>query len=170
MRLKILQNNKIIFMKRIKMKYPKTIQDLINKHFIKMCEAGDLEQVRYWLLSSDLDIHAQINADNGGPIIGACAVNQTHIVKYLLTSEELTEHADIHLDNDQAFRFAHAKFVKRKPHTQSVLEYLLSDYKIKLTETIKKEIASYPNEDVDYLIKKRQFTLISNPQMKINLH
>lgn len=149
------------------MEYPKTIQDLINKHFIKMCEAGDLEQVRYWLLSPELDIHAQINAENGGALIGACAINQTHIVKYLLTSEELTEHADVHLDNDQAFRFAHARFVKRKHHSQSALEYLLSDYKIKLTETIKNEIASYPNDDVEYLMKKRQFKLITNPHMKI---
>lgn len=48
-----------------------TIQELINNHFIKMCEQGNLLQVKHWLESDDLQLKADINSENDCAIISA---------------------------------------------------------------------------------------------------
>lgn len=138
-----------------------TIEQLINQHFIAMCEQGDLEQVKFWLTSPTLTYHADINADNGGPIINACLKGHLSIIKYLLTSPDLEEHADIHLDNDQAFRFAYAKYSLDYSETIAVIRYLVMDYGITLTARIKKELKRFPNKEVTKMFLKRNFHIFS---------
>lgn len=140
----------------------KTIQELVDAHFISMCEKGDFAGVKHWLTSPDLTTHANINTDNGAPIISACLKSHISIIKYLLTSPDLKEHADIHLDNDMAFRFAFAKFSLQATETITVMHYLIMDYGIALTPTITKELERYPNIIVNKMIAKRNFNIYSN--------
>lgn len=133
----------------------KTIQELIDTHFIAMCEQGNLEQVKYWLTSPNLESHANINADNGGPIISACLKGHLSIIQFLLTSPDLIEHADIHLANDMAFRFAYAKYSLDYSVTKNVIDYLVMIYGIKLTNTIQEEMRKFPNAEVSKMFFKR---------------
>lgn len=146
----------------------KTIQELVDNHFISMCEKGDFSQVKHWLTCPDLIVRPNINADNGAPIISACLKSHLSIIKYLLTSHELENHADIHLDNDMAFRFAFAKFSLQATETVAVMKYLIMDYGIALTPTIIKELERYPNIIVNKMIARRSFNIYSNPYAKIN--
>ena len=146
----------------------KTIQELVDAHFISMCEKGDFAQVKHWLTCPDLEVHPNINADNGAPIISACLRSHLSIIKYLLTSPELKVHADIHLDNDMAFRFAFSRFSLRATETVAVIRYLIMDYGISLTPTIIKELERYPNIIVNKMLARRNFNIYSNPYAKLN--
>lgn len=138
-----------------------TIQELVNQHFISMCEQGDLAQVKHWLTSPELTCHADINTDNGAPIITACLKGHLSIIKYLLTSPELEVHADIHLDNDQAFRFAYAKYSLDYSETTAVIRYLVMDYGIALTGRIRKEFKRFPNMEVSKMFLQRKFHIFT---------
>lgn len=77
-----------------------------NEHFIRACNDGDLDQVRYWLTSPDLSIQADIHSGSDLGFKIACKHGHISVVQYLLTSPELTEHVDIHTEQDYGFRWA----------------------------------------------------------------
>lgn len=85
-----------------KEKYAKFGQKGLYKRFKIAALAGDLNNIRYFLLVENLDIHYH----NDFVFRIACKKGYLHVVKYLLTSEDLTEHADIHANNELGLRKA----------------------------------------------------------------
>lgn len=66
-----------------------------NNFFINACNNGDLEKVRYYLHSPELDKHASIDARDNLGFYLACQSGNKELIKYLLSSDELTEHSKI---------------------------------------------------------------------------
>jgi ankyrin repeat protein len=59
-------------------------QDKLNSRFLDACENGDIELVKYLLLSSDLERHANIDTGYNLGFRTACVNGHLEIVKYLL--------------------------------------------------------------------------------------
>jgi hypothetical protein len=147
----------------------KTINDLVDAHFVTMCEKGDFEQVKYWLTSPDVEVHANIHADFEGGLISACVMGNLEIVKYLLTSPDLKDHANIHAERDMAFRFAYATYSFPNSPTKEVIDYLIKDYGLPLTNNIKKDMKQYPNEEVSKLFGKRNLMVVDGKNESNNI-
>ena len=74
--------------------WQKKSQIEINKVFIKSCQAGELDSVRYLLTDKDLQYKAEIHDNNEYALRFACSNGRIDIVRYLLTSEEISDHAN----------------------------------------------------------------------------
>lgn len=138
----------------------KSLQELVDAHFLLMCEQGNLEQVKHWLTSPEVEIHANIHTNNDLAIVSACSMGHLDVVKYLLTSPDLVEHCDIHTDHDMPFRFAYALYSIPTSQTKKVIDYLILEYGIKFTDRIKNELKSFPNQEVSKMFLKRTLTII----------
>lgn len=65
----------------------RTRQKNLNILFQEACGDGDLEKVIYYLESPELDIHANIHADNDLALILAVERNHVFIIDYIINSE-----------------------------------------------------------------------------------
>lgn len=74
-------------------KYKNHSQEKINTAFHQACSDGNLDEVRYLLISPELEVHSDIHYYNDDGLAQACWEGHLEIVKYLLTSPELKEHA-----------------------------------------------------------------------------
>lgn len=105
------------------MNYKEMSQEQINNCFLKECENGNLEKVKYFLLSKDLNFNAEIdsysissinedwieegNNNNYGEALSCvCEKGNLEIVEYLLTSPDLKVHANIRGKHDRNLGFA----------------------------------------------------------------
>lgn len=104
----------------------------LNTGLIVACMNGHLEQVRYFLTSKELSMHANIGvgASFEEPIVKACEYGRLEIIKYLLFSTELSIHADIQKGNFHAFIAACRK------NQIEVIDYLFNETNIKDKITI----------------------------------
>lgn len=84
----------------------KVMQTWLNYVLADACQNGHLNVVQFVLSSRELPLHAEVNFNNGIPLVRACEKDQLHIIKYLLTSPKLKGHADIHARDDLALRTA----------------------------------------------------------------
>lgn len=81
-------------------------------HLAQACYYGDLDEVRYFLTSSELKEKANINyyqqyhGTVDDPLSMAAMGGHLHIIEYLLTSSELKEHANIGFHNCKVVKFA----------------------------------------------------------------
>ena len=78
----------------------------VDAKFIEACSEGSLNNVGYFLLSSDLKKNADIHANDDEGLKCACEEGNLEVVKYLLTSPELKEHANIYANDCIGFQIA----------------------------------------------------------------
>ncbi len=114
------------------------VQKDLNEKLIEACQQGNLDKVRYLLISPKLKIHADIHYKLDSPLNIAVFNDKIDIVKYLLTSSELKEHADLHADEDNAF------VVAAYYNCSDIVNYFIFELNIKKTESIKKHLADTP--------------------------
>lgn len=83
-------------------KYKNFSQEKLNTAFHEACSNGNLDEVKYLLISPEIKEHADISYYGDTGLSDACWNGHLEIVKYLLTSPELKEHANLndHLEND----------------------------------------------------------------------
>ena len=113
-----------------KEEYKKLDQSKLDESFINACHDGNLDAVKYLLISDELKEHTDIHAYDDYGFRWACNNGLLEVVKYLLTSDELKEHADIHALNDYGFRWA------CNNEKIEVVKYLIFDYNIEKTKAI----------------------------------
>lgn len=147
------------------------------------CREGHLEIVKYLVESPEIEEHADIHLElHGGkdyPFVLASEYGRDDIVKYLMKLEGKNkpdmrsseygvlkqyvlsgnlpmlkhiieeENIDIHLDEDYLFNAA----TKREHY--DIVQYLLVEKDIEITENILKELAKNTNQIVEEMIKKR---------------
>jgi len=101
-----------------------TQQEKINDALISACQHGILEEIKEFLTSPNLDMHANILASKGSrrnynlkfPLSIACKDGHLDVIKYLLTSSDLKNHADIKQSNYfavfEACLYGHLDIVK----------------------------------------------------------
>jgi hypothetical protein len=160
---------------------------------ISACEKNHLEVVKYLLTSPDLSEHSNIHAQKEGALKTAILYNNFEIAQYLITSNEFKEKAnanaalievcysediaglefltskdinpfiDIHHDNDLLF-----KELVRYEHT-NLIKYLVMDYGIEITPTIK-QLAKNANEEIQKLIESKELHETLNSELKNNLN
>jgi hypothetical protein len=75
----------------------------LNTQLVKACAMGKLDLIETLLISPELKLHPDINANNEHPLRWACGKNQVEVIKYLLISPKLKKHANIHQIVDKAF-------------------------------------------------------------------
>ena len=108
-----------------KQNYQKISKNELNLKFYNACSKGDLEHVKYLLLSPELKENADIHSYQDEGFIKACQYGHLDIVKYLMTSPELKERANIHGQNTRGFMEACAE-----GHLD-IIEYLLTSSDLK---------------------------------------
>lgn len=132
----------------------------INFEFRWACQNGDLDKVKYLLTSTDINVHADIHAQDDYGFRLACANGHLEVVKYLLTSPELKEYADIH----KGFRCAciNGGF--------KILNFFVYDMNLQLSLDVRRKINSLNNkEEILNLFDKRDFEgkLQNNLKVKV---
>jgi ankyrin repeat protein len=106
----------------------------LNKELAQACGTGNLELVKYLLISSELSIHPDINANNDSGLRWACINNEVEVIKYLLASPELKKHADVHVGDDYPFKHA------IKHESKELLEFYIFELSVPKSNFIKKYI------------------------------
>jgi hypothetical protein len=127
-------------------------------------DSGQLDILRYFLTSPDININDKPSIDNGqNKALKQAVINdQLNIVQYVLTSPELIKYADIHTDNDVCFENA-----LQLKHLD-ILKYFIFDLNIKKTHYIEESLSRYPNKKVIQYFEMRDLNsnlsdnLISN--------
>src|SRR5579875_2653887 len=77
----------------------------ISEQFRFDCENGNLENIKYTLLSPEMKhINVLLSVDDG--FIQACKYGHFELVKFFAASKELKTHADISKGDCAGFRFA----------------------------------------------------------------
>ena len=111
------------------------------------CHRGHLDIVQYLLTSPALPTHSNLHADSESPLANAAAGGHVEIVRYLLTSPEIISlgYPNLHMQGDYLFKISCSQ--------RLVLEYLIFEYNLPLTE----DIASYieGNEEITHLFQLR---------------
>lgn len=79
-------------------------ENVLNTYLFSSCAKGNLEEVKYILLSSDLSIHPNIQSADNYALFQACYHAHLDVVKFLLTSPELSLYCDVHANKDHAFK------------------------------------------------------------------
>jgi hypothetical protein len=114
-------------------------QDL-ELYFILACTNNNLEEVKYFLTSPELEYHPSLIVDNE-PLRLACFNNNLEMTKYFLTSPDLTEHANIYVNEADAFQKACTG------ESVDVLQYLVFEFHIEETQEIKEYLK---NTDIKF--------------------
>lgn len=109
-------------------------------------ENNNIDMVDFLLTNKEIknpDIHLHYDK----ALRYACTHEHIDIIKFLLTSEKLKEKANIHAKNDECliWSFKSEKF--------KTVDYLLFEYKIKMTEDLKTYVKNN-RELIDYINKK----------------
>lgn len=105
-----------------------------DEKFLTACQDGNLEQVRYYLTSPELNILADINVtDNEGwtGLMKAAFNEDIEIMNYLLTSDELSLHADINQLHPLDFNTLMISCFYEKIKS---ISYLINDYDIEINK------------------------------------
>lgn len=163
-------------------------QKEIDDLFLLARNKGDVEQVKA-LLDPRLKHHATIIKENGSTLSFACFHGHLDLVKYLLTDPAVKEQSDIRADGDNALSFAaiqdHTDVVKylltspeltQRPENiefavkcaktfgrPNVLNYLIFEYGIEFTASLKKELKSDNAKDIiSYKEVEEMFKLRDN--------
>lgn len=152
----------------------KTIKDL-NYDLKRACSKGELDKVRYYLTSPELQLHANINIEEDEtdpPLTKACANGHIEVVKYLLTSKELFEHADINAENGSALaescwngHFNIIKYLLTSPSLKTKADLNISSISINYAA------AQGHLEIVDYLLTSseiKQHSKINNNDINLS--
>lgn len=170
-------------------------QKELNAAFLKACEHGELNKVKYLLTSPELELHADIHCDNNWGLATACDSGHMNIVQYLLTSPDLKEHADIHAHYSYALNWACAseKFEIARylltsseltehanVHLQSdilfksaclgaktkLLEFLIFEINIQRTDEINEHLRNKPNEEAEKMFRIRELNEKLNHELQ----
>jgi hypothetical protein len=147
-------------------------QEEINKEFHSAAYKNDFEYIKILLTSSDLKLHAQINADSR-PLAFICSNGDLNTLRYVLTSSELKEHANIHLDHDRALGCAiyagdipMVKYLLTSPELKGHSDiyckhnedYINIEYIFKMSEFAKSEkLINYFT--LDYAVEKKDLKI-----------
>lgn len=125
-----------------------------------------IETVKYLLASSELKEQANINIENGSPLMLACKGGNIELVKYLLTSSELKQKANMYSDNNMCVIVACEK------DNWDIVNFLLYEMRIKITPNFYKNIASpkISNFFADENKKIRLTQLIQNRDLYFSLN
>lgn len=139
-----------------------TLDDL-NSLFIKACEEGDLEKVRYVLTDPELSIHANINYVNDQGLLKTCQKKYLELAKYLVSSPELKTHANpVHLTYDDKvmdYLVIEVGWQPDKQQKEHMKKYMTKESYRQLTEKVKKMRVvhvleeSLPQKDKKFKIK-----------------
>jgi len=170
----------------------------INGRFVEACINGDLDKVKYLLISPDLKKHADIHEGSDAGFQWACNNGHLEVVKYLLTSTDLKKHADIHSDSDLGFRWACengrlevVKYLLTSPELKEhadihanndqaliwacqeghleVVKFHVFDMNLELSMETRKNINSLNNKDEIFnLFDKREFEKKLQNSLKVN--
>jgi ankyrin repeat protein len=89
--------------------------------FYLACKSGYLDIVQYLLNSKEIEIHPDINGDNGQALKNACSEGHFEIVKYLLCGKELKTKAKF---------FPSALIAASNKGHLDIVKYLLTDPKV----------------------------------------
>lgn len=156
----------------------------LNSHFVKACENGKLELVKYLLTSPELKEHANIHTDKVTGFKMACRFGHLEVVKYLLTYDELNEQPYSNSSQNEGFITASVnehldvvKYLLTSPdlikhahiHTKQdlafclacdknntkLIEYFIFDFNIEKTEDIKRFFKKNPNKEIETMFKTR---------------
>lgn len=111
-------------------KYKGIDNEDLEMYFILACNNNNMEEVKYFLTSPELEYHPSLIVENE-PLRLACFNNFVEMTKYFLTSPDLKEHANIYVDEADAFQKA------CKNESIDVLQYLVFEFNINETPEIK---------------------------------
>lgn len=182
---------------KIKNNIKKMSQYELDANLIHYCKNGDLDVVRYLLISPELKEHADIHNKDDWVLYYACNYGYLDIVKYLLTSSELKEHADIKSLAYRSLKVACCKghidiikYLLTSPELKEnvnihvdndsifiyicnqyyieILQYLIFDYNIEKTEDIKNYLDSNLKKDIVHMFEKREWEKKLKKDLKIN--
>lgn len=135
------------------------------------CKHNQLEVVKYLLTSPDLKVHADINYLEDGPLKIATARGHVDIVKYLLTSPEIIAAGHTH-PNIYDYHACGLRNACHHGHLP-LLEYLIFDYGISMTEDIKSYLTTDKDKKIDnnlvlsmFEARESYYKLHSNLQQK----
>lgn len=121
----IIENANIEFLKQLLSQYQ--IDALIlHKSFVKACECGQLEMIKYLFANYNLNIHF----DNDLAIRRAGSNNHINIVKYLLEDPSLKEKANPLAMNDDLSISAIMQ------NNEALIHYLYNQYGLKESQTV----------------------------------
>lgn len=112
----------------------------INNMFVKACRENDLSTVEYLLTSSEIPIHAQINAKDTYGSVGLCAAiasRSTEVAKFLITSPKLRDKADIHINDESPFYYSVIN------ENKELIELFIFELNIEKTELIINYMADF---------------------------
>jgi ankyrin repeat protein len=164
-------------------------QKEIDDLFSIACYKGDVEQVKA-LLDPSLKHHAKIVKENGSTLSFACFHGHLDLVKYFLTDPTVKDQSDIRADGDNALSFAAiqdrievVKYLLTSPELTerpdniefavkcaksfdkpNMLNYLIFEYGIEFTPSLKKELKSDNAKDlISYKEIEAMFKLRDNP-------
>lgn len=149
----------------------------INPALLLSCKLGDLDEVKYLLISSELKENANINFEDplssyrsSNPLSNACSQGRLDIIKYLLFSKELKENIDIQKFADSALDSALDAAIDYD-HLDT-LKYLIFELKIEKTPYVKNFIENASSDEfsyIDNLFKIRDLNDKLNSDMNINI-
>lgn len=83
-----------------------------------------METIKFLLTSNDISQKANININQGEPLIIACSKGHLPVVQYLLTNKELKEHSDMYLQQCACLIAAFEK------NHMAIVNFLLYDMKL----------------------------------------
>ena len=81
-------------------------ENILSIYLFSSCASGNLEEVKYILLSPDLLIHPNIASSDNYALFQACQKGHVDVVKFLLTSPELSVYCNVHAHKDHAFKIS----------------------------------------------------------------
>lgn len=145
----------------------KTPEDkAIQKQFDDACINDDTITIMK-LFSNDSKSYPNIHNKDDNAIKWACENNNLELIKFFLTSPQLKEHANFHASEDTPFRILMAcGYV-------DIIEYLIFDYGIRLTEHIKKALDGEREildlYYIDNMFAKRELHELLQSNLKVNI-
>lgn len=77
-------------------------QDRINLLFLDACRNGELDKVKYFLTSPEINRYADIHVDQDAALLFATREGHYEVIEYLLNSPDLKENISIHAQGDYA--------------------------------------------------------------------
>lgn len=121
---------------------------------VTACRGSQIYIVQYLLTHKKLRERANIQAANNRALRWSfrSSLPNKDMVEYLLTSPKLKEHANIY-DNDCEPFF---ELVNSTYNKESVCEYLVFDYRIKILPPIEKFIARVPEHFISKMLARRE--------------
>lgn len=132
-------------------------ESMVNIIFVKACQNGNLELVKYLIEDSELKVRPTEDYLNVRGFRWASSAGNLDLLRYLLDREESA--CDIHMSNDFLFRYAcHS-------NNFDILNFLINEKGIARTEYIDDYLYKEPNLKVESMFAMRTL----NAKLKSNL-